>query len=289
MARKKGGGGKLNRSAIIQARLDPKLHMATEIMARNERRTLSSFIEHSIEQLAKKCMVRRNLFFPWWSEDPLLNCRDKIYSKSDMVTVEQAVQDIGTDHEAIRFFRFAMYFPDLLNRDEEEMFNKIILTKYFWMHYPANTEDRNGNVLRRDWVQVDAIEGLLTSNLLEYWEKIKLNQICEVLLSELPIGKKISAPLKEDPRAIKKYIKTNDSSMPYKIIFAWSENSIELSRDDQFWNKNAKNLVTKKIEIKQTEDGPEITATFVPSSNKKEQKAWFEFCNMKMEETKNGD
>ena len=44
MGRKKGGGGKLNRSEIIQARLDPKLHMAAEIMARAERRTLSSFI-----------------------------------------------------------------------------------------------------------------------------------------------------------------------------------------------------------------------------------------------------
>ncbi len=146
MARKKGGGGKLNRSEIIQARLDPKMHMAAEIMSRSDRRTLSSFIECVIEQASKNHKVKRNLLFPWWSDDPDLFCHDKIYSKSDVVTVDEALQDIGNEHEAIRFLKFATYFPDLLNKDEEEMFSKIIYTKYFWMHYPVNIEDENGVV-----------------------------------------------------------------------------------------------------------------------------------------------
>lgn len=290
MARKKGGGGKLNRSEIIQARLDPQIHMAAEIMARSERRTLSSFIERSIELAAKTYKVKRNLFFPWWSETPELSCSDKIYSKSDRVTVERAVQDIGVDHEAIRFFKFASYFPELLNKDEEEIFKKITFTKYFWMHYPVNTEDQKGNVLSKNWIQVDAIEGLVHANLFEYWEKMKSNQITIELLDELPIGKKIAAPLKEDPRAIKKYIKTNDPSSPYKIIFAWNkEDLIEVSHEEDFWKKNVKKLVTQKIEIKQTENGPQIITTLVPSSNKEEQTAWIEFCKKKMEEISNVD
>lgn len=49
MGRKKGGGGKLNRSEILQARLNPKLRLGAEIMVRSQRRTLSSLIETLIE------------------------------------------------------------------------------------------------------------------------------------------------------------------------------------------------------------------------------------------------
>jgi hypothetical protein len=290
MARKKGGGGKLNRSEIIQARLDPKTHMAAEIMGRSERRTLSSFIEHTIEQAAKTYQVKRNLFFPWWSEEPMLYCRDEIYSKFDVVTVEKAVQDIGVEHEALRFFKFAMYFPDLLNKHEEEMFSKIIFTKYFWMHYLVPTEDQDGKIIRTEWVQVDAVEGLVLENLYEYWEKIKLDKIEMELLEELPPGKEISSPLKEDIRAIKKYVRTSGSDLPYKIVFSWPQHeSVDVSPEESFWKKNAKKLVTQKIEIKKTEDGPQVVTTLVLPSNKEERKAWLEFYEKKMDEMTNGD
>ncbi|MHB1948570.1 MAG: hypothetical protein ACYCQI_10720 [Gammaproteobacteria bacterium] len=289
MARKKGGGGKLNRSQIIQARLDTKLHMAAEIMARSERRTLSSFIERTIEQEAKIYKVKRNLFFPWWSSDPSLACADKIYSRYDLVTVEKSLQDIGTDHESIRFFKFASYFPELLNKEEEQMFSKIIFTRYFWMHYPVNTEDQNGNILHKGWVQVDAIAGLVRENLFEYWEQIKTNKISVELLEELPIGKKIPAPLRDDPRAIDKYIKTENSGQ-LKIVFAWNDQEgIEVSRDESFWKKHSKNLLTQKIQIKQTEEGPQIITTLVPPSNKEERKAWLDYYQTRMEELNNGD
>ena len=52
--RAKGAGGKLNRCMIIQARLDPELHDAAEMMARKQRRTLSNFIEILIEEEVKR-------------------------------------------------------------------------------------------------------------------------------------------------------------------------------------------------------------------------------------------
>lgn len=290
MPRKKGGGGKLNRTETIQARLDPKLYMAAEIMARIERRTLSSFLERSIEQESKTYKIKRNLFFPWWSEDPELYCRNKIYSKSDTVTIEEAVQMIGTEHESIRFLKFAVYFPDLLNKDEEEMFNKIIFTKYFWMHYPVNIEDQKGKIIDQDWVQVDALEGIVQENLLEYWHRIQSKQISLEILSELPPGKKIHAPLSEDSRAIKKIIKTGDRSMPYRKVFAWNdENKFEISLDDAFWKKYSIFLVAQKIEIEQAGDREKMVATLRPTLDKKGQKIWTEFCKKKMEDQDNGN
>lgn len=54
VTRAKGGGGKLNRCMIIQARLDPKLHEVAEMMALKQRRTLSNLIEILIENEAER-------------------------------------------------------------------------------------------------------------------------------------------------------------------------------------------------------------------------------------------
>jgi transcriptional regulator with XRE-family HTH domain len=53
-AKRAKGGAKLNRSKIIYARLTAELHAAAEMMARQQRRTLSSFIEMLVEQAARK-------------------------------------------------------------------------------------------------------------------------------------------------------------------------------------------------------------------------------------------
>lgn len=290
MARKKSsGGGKLNRSEIIQARLDPKLHMAAEIMAKRERRTLSSFIERTIEQMAKTTKVRRNLFHTWVSPKFELFTQDKLYSRFDEVTVEEAVQEINANHEAISFFKFAAYFPEFLSREEETLFRDILSIPYFWMYYPINTEDEKGKVVHQSWAQVNAVEGLVYENLIEYWDALKSQDFDMDDLEALPQGKEISAPLKQDLSAIKKYIRTNDPKMPYKTIYVHAENEkIEVSNEELFWKKNSKKLIANKIEIKPTEQGPQIIATFVPSS-KVEQKAWLDFYKKKIEEITNGN
>lgn len=290
MGRKKGGGGKLNRSEIIQARLDPKIHMAAEIMARSERRTLSSFIEKSIEQAAKTNKIKRNLFHPWWSQWPSLNFYEKIYSKFDMVTIEEAVTDVLADHEAIRFFKFAMSFPALLNKAEEEMFNIIISTDYFWMHYLVAYENEWGQFKEHEWMRMSAFEGLIQENLIEYWEKIKSQKITRQELAKLPRGKELNAPLRSDQYAIEKIVETGDEIEPYELIFAWDKEKFELSPEDIFWKKNAKKLVTQKIEVKQTDHGPQIiTTSYLPKDDSELSKLWIDFCNKKMEEINNGD
>jgi hypothetical protein len=284
MPRKKGGGGKLNRSEIIQARLDPKLHMAAEIMARSDRRTLSSFIESVIEQASKKQRAKRNLFFPWWSDDPDLFCHDKIYSKSDVVTVDEALQDIGNEHEAIRFLKFAIYFPDLLNKDEEEMFTKIIFTPYFWMHYPVNVEDEEGVVLEKNWHRVSALEGIVQENLIEYWHKIKSNQISTEQLDELPQGKRIHAPFKQDTLAVKKVIKTSDPRDPYKtLLMSEEQNQFLISSEDPFWKKHSIFHIAQTIEKAGSNQGDQWLLTLKPDLDKKGQRIWSEYCKKRKE------
>lgn len=51
--RAKSGGGKLSRTETVTVRLDPRLRYLAEIAARAQRRTLSSFIEWSVEQALK--------------------------------------------------------------------------------------------------------------------------------------------------------------------------------------------------------------------------------------------
>lgn len=279
MPRKKGGGGKLTRSEIIQARLDPKLHMAAEIMARTERRTLSSFIERSIEQAARNNKVRRNLMFLWWVENS-----ERFYvgrPTSDTVSVEKAVQDIGNEHEGIRFLNFATYFPDLLNNDERQIFNDIVLTPYFWLHYPYRVEDKNGKYIKTEWGIVEALEGLDKRNLIEYWDKLKSQKVDFLELVKLPHGKKIDHPLNEDVRAIRKKILHNKSGTSFEVIFVNQIQSIEIPPDDVLWKRHTKNLTAKKIELKKSEEGSQVIATFFLEGESG--LTWFESLMKKME------
>jgi len=289
MARKKGGGGKLNRSEIIQARLDPKLHMAAEIMARSERRTLSSLIEKCIEQASKSYKVKRNLFHPWWSEWPDQNRDELIYSECDEVTAEQAASDIVSDHEAIRFFKFAIYFPELLNKAEEELFNIIVTTNYFWKSYPV-TMYNSWYQSYTEYLRCTVFEGLIRENLIEYWDKMKSGEVTPKILNALPRGKCLNAPLRAENRAIKEIYEKTDEDDPYETVLYIDEvNKCDISPNDTFWKKNSKKLMTDKIELKQTEDGPQIVATMSLPKDEAAKKEWIEFYKNKLDELRNGD
>ena len=53
-AQKDRGGSKLNRTETVTIRLDPKLRYLTELAARKQRRTVSSFIEWANRANAKR-------------------------------------------------------------------------------------------------------------------------------------------------------------------------------------------------------------------------------------------
>ncbi len=107
MAMKKRGGGKLKRSETVTVRLDPKLRYAGELAARQQRRTLSSYIEWAVEQAVRGTTA----FAESGSKEP-----ESVYA------LMQRIWDV---HEADRLRKLAEHGPSLLNYEEERLL-KII-------------------------------------------------------------------------------------------------------------------------------------------------------------------
>jgi hypothetical protein len=167
MARKKrGAGGKLNRSEIVQTRLNPKMRFAAEIMARYERRTVSSLLEGLIEQTIKDYRIpamigekaQANLLFYGGEAEP------------QKTSLKFLLDDIWTIEEADRFASFAMCFPDLLTEEEERLWNLIVQTPYFWAHFEINIESKGGKVVGKDVWPVKTYRGLIRENIREHWD-----------------------------------------------------------------------------------------------------------------------
>ncbi|CCQ90391.1 hypothetical protein NITGR_280107 [Nitrospina gracilis 3/211] len=117
---KKGGGGKLTRSEIVQVRLDPKLKFAAELAARKQRRTLSSFIEWVVDQAIKKEPL---------SIDP-----------QNHLTIFEAAESVWDLNDAIRFVLLARKLPSLLTYEEELIWKLICETQVYW-RYSEYMED----------------------------------------------------------------------------------------------------------------------------------------------------
>lgn len=97
------GGGKLSRSETVTVRLDPKLRYLAELAARRQRRTLSSYIEWSIEDSLK---------------------RAELAVGGGKTLAEEALALWDVD-EADRFAKLALRHPDLLTHEEQVLWKFI--------------------------------------------------------------------------------------------------------------------------------------------------------------------
>ncbi len=113
-ATKKGGGGKLSRSEVVTIRLDPKLRFAAELAAKKQRRTLSSFIEWSIEQSIQQEAVAYD-------------------THDNRITAYEAMNSVWDVEESDRFINLAFMFPELLSFDEEKRWKLIKEHPYFFL------------------------------------------------------------------------------------------------------------------------------------------------------------
>lgn len=166
--KKKGPGGNLNRSEIVQTRLSPKLRWAAEILARQDRRTVSSLIEGLVEKAASEEIVniinskkdlQNNIFFELPSK------------RSNPISVKDAVQYMWSESEAERFVAFAIFFPELLTPEEEKMWQFIALNLYFWECFEIRTEQQGKKVASQIWPIVN-YQSLKRDNLNTYWDTI---------------------------------------------------------------------------------------------------------------------
>ncbi len=131
--KRKKGGGKLTRSETVTVRLDPKLRYLSELAARIQRRTLSSYIEWTLQQSM---------------EDVVLQ---KFLSKKE-ITLAEFAEDIWDVEPADRLLKLAFQSPSLMNFEEGLLFNVIIHTNWFWGGDQDRTLlDAKTNRVRRSW------------------------------------------------------------------------------------------------------------------------------------------
>lgn len=163
-SKNKGAGGKLNRSEIIQARLNPKAKYAVELMARLERRTVSSIFEGLLEEAINTYPVEAILQDKAQVASLLLGERTP-----QNTSLKKVLDKLWSPDEIERFVGFAISFPDLLTPDEEKLWRLILEIPYFWEHYEIQIEDEQGQVIDKGWWPVSSQRGLIRQHLREHW------------------------------------------------------------------------------------------------------------------------
>ncbi|QIG49492.1 hypothetical protein G5V57_18325 [Nordella sp. HKS 07] len=139
-----GGGGKLSRSEIVTVRLDPKLRYLTELAARRQRRTVSSFIEWVIEEGLKRVFLT-------------VEAGDNVNT-----SVAGQASRLWDVDEPDRFVKLALSWPELLTHEEQVLWKLIRENGYLWRgNYPAVTHE---------WSWTTDERSMRFERLREHWE-----------------------------------------------------------------------------------------------------------------------
>jgi hypothetical protein len=144
-----GGGGKLNRSETVTIRLDPKLRYLTELAARKQRRTVSSFIEWAIESALDKIVLEEAKY----NEDP------RVFE----VTLGKRAEALWDIDEADRLAKLGLHYPELLTHDEQVLWKLVKESGWVWQGW----QDRG------EWYWEVKEDSLLFQRLRENWDKFK--------------------------------------------------------------------------------------------------------------------
>jgi hypothetical protein len=140
---RKSGGGKLARTEIVTVRLDPQLRYLIELAARKQRRTVSSYIE-------------------WTLEESLSNvCIGKEYSK--LIILADEKHKLWDVDEVDRFIKLAFNYPELLNHSEQVLWKLLQENGSLW-------KGRYGKY-SNEWEWEIDIQSLIIERLRRDWEK----------------------------------------------------------------------------------------------------------------------
>jgi len=163
-SKRKGGGGKLNRSETVTVRFDPKLRYLLELAARKQRRTVSSYIEWAVEESLKQVVIR---------EDSQSNNEASNLSIAD---VAAALWDVD---ESDRFALLALDYPDMLTHEEQTIWKLVKDHGLFWVGYISHI---NGI----KWVWLVEKDSLRFQILREHWLALKSLANGETAESSIP-------------------------------------------------------------------------------------------------------
>lgn len=145
-SKRKGGGGKLERSETVTVRLDPQLHYLAGLAARKHRRTLSSFIEWAVKNSFEDVEMYHGNGY---------NGDESVFLKD----MENRLWDVDA---AERFARLAILYPDLLAHEEQERWKMLTDSQLL-----APAVRRQHEVRIWDW---PTLEDLVFPVLRQYWD-----------------------------------------------------------------------------------------------------------------------
>ena len=161
--KRRGGGSELSRSATVTVRLDPKLRYLAGLAARKQRRTLSSFIEWSIEESLKHVALR-----------------DYDEHGKDSAPISGQAEKLWDVDEADRFVKLAMSYPELLNHHEQVVWKLVRENGHLW----RGKEDKAGV-----WQWQTSPNKFIPERLREHWEtfnKIARGEVSRLALPRWP-------------------------------------------------------------------------------------------------------
>ena len=146
---KKKGGSKLNRTELVQVRIDARLRFLAEIASKAQIRTLSSFIESSMEKQLHEVSITH-----------LISNTD-FFEKNEagQITVTEFGKKTWDTDNLIRFIRLAQNAPIFLTADEQEIWDAICNQPCFWIHSPTSNERVPFiKLIRSMWDELELVE-----------------------------------------------------------------------------------------------------------------------------------
>ena len=160
------GGGKLSRSETVTVRLDPKLRYLAELAARLHRRTLSSYIEWSIESSLGNNLLAGDHNGP---------------------SIKEESEYLWDVDDADRFAKLALRYPHLLTHEEQVRWKLIRECGYLW-------RGRYGPPPAQEWKWQVVEASLCFDRLRDKWELFCAVANGDKPASDLPTWPKSNRP-----------------------------------------------------------------------------------------------
>lgn len=191
---KKKAGNQHVRTVTLRVRLSPPLRFAAELMARHQRRTVSSLMESLLAEQATRYYLPVVLTEKAQTDHYLYGER-----QTQKITAQEIVERLWSAEDADRFAAMALFVPGLLTAEEQSLWQVIIDIPYFWNHFEIHIENLAGQVIEKEWWPLVDYRGLNRERLREYWP------LCQAILEgekplhslknlNLPPGKPVEKP-----------------------------------------------------------------------------------------------
>ena len=162
--KKKDGSESTSRTKVVGVRLDPKLRYLTELAARKQRRSLSSFIEWAIEESLSRVILTDDTRKGTGFEE----------------SVADEAEHLWDVDEADRFAKLALKYPAMLTHEEQVIWKLVRENGYLWRGkytdnkwtWSVNEQDLVFERLREHWNTFVAVaRGDAPPDALPKWDK----------------------------------------------------------------------------------------------------------------------